>query len=367
MNDVYTFCERIIDMMKRLQINHAMATLVLLLLVQPVFGQVNDQAYLKSNPTEAIRGLIDDITSTTVVIRANGTPRTLPANQIFRIQFANAPADLLQAAAAYRRGQLNEAKTGLQGINLGEIQDKWVKEEIAFMLASIDAKSALAGEGDKNAAGTLLIGFINDYANSFHQFEAIELFADLAYSVGQFQTAGEYYQRMVDSPWLEMQNYGRLRLAHAMAGQGQFGQALTEYETVAQLDATTPELRAIVAEAQAGRARCLGETGKASEGITVIEKIIADNNPKTQKKLYAQAYNAQGVCYRKNNQNKDAILAFLHTHLIFNQDPDAHAESLYHLTQLWESESKADRASSTKTLLQQKYAGTFWENKLRNQ
>jgi hypothetical protein len=37
------------------------------------------------------------------------------------------------------------------------------------------------------------------------------------------------------------------------------------------------------------------------------------------------------------------------------------------LTQLWEAESKADRASSTKTLLQQKYAGTFWENKLRNQ
>ena len=235
------------------------------------------------------------------------------------------------------------------------------------MLASIDAKSALTGDGDKNAAGTLLIGFINDYANSFHQFEAIELFADLAYSVGQFQTAGEYYQRMVDSPWPEMQNYGRLRLAHAMAGQGQFGQALTEYETVAQQDATTSELRAIVAEAQAGRARCLGETGKAAEGITAIEKIISDNNPKTQKKLYAQAYNAQGVCYRKNNQNKEAILAFLHTHLIFNQDPDAHAESLYHLTQLWEAESKADRASSTKTLLQQKYAGTFWENKLRNQ
>ena len=78
--------------MKRLHINQAMATLILLFLVQPVFGQVNDQAYLKSNPTEAIRGLIDEITSTTVVIRVNGTPRTLAANQIFRIQFANAPA-----------------------------------------------------------------------------------------------------------------------------------------------------------------------------------------------------------------------------------------------------------------------------------
>jgi tetratricopeptide (TPR) repeat protein len=311
--------------------------------------------------------LIDEITSTEVVIRVNGNPRRLAANQIFRIQFANAPADLLQAAAAYRRGQFNEAKTGLQGVNVGEIQDKWVKEEIAFMLASIDAKSALAGEGDKNAAGTLLLGFINDYAGSFHHFEAVELFADLAYSVGQFKTAAEYYQKMVASPWEEMKVYGTLRLAHATVGLGSFAEALAQYDQVAGYNATTPLQQAIVAEAKAGRARCLGETGKAAEGIVAVEEIIADNDPKTQKKLYAQAYNAQGVCYRKSNKNKDAILAFLHTHLIFNQDPDAHAESLFHLTQLWEAESKADRASGTKTLLQQKYAGTFWENKLRNQ
>ena len=367
MNNANAFFERIMRMMKRFQINRLVATLIVLFLIQPVFGQVNDQAYLKSSPAEAIRGLIDDITSTEVVIRVNGNPRRLPANQIFRIQFANAPADLLQAAAAYRRGQFNEAKTGLQGVNLDDIQDKWVKEEIAFMLASIDAKSALAGEGDKNAAGTLLIGFINDYANSFHHFEAVELFADLAYSVGQFKTAAEYYQKMVASPWEEMKVYGTLRLAHATVGQAAFAEALTQYDQVAGYNATTPTQQVIVAEAKAGRARCLGETGKAAEGIAAVEKIIADNDPKTQKKLYAQAYNAQGVCYRKSNQNKDAILAFLHTHLIFNQDPDAHAESLYHLTQLWEAESKADRASSTKTLLQQKYTGTFWENKLRNQ
>ena len=235
------------------------------------------------------------------------------------------------------------------------------------MLASIDAKSALAGEGDKNAAGTLLLGFINDYAGSFHHFEAVELFADLAYSVGQFKTAAEYYQKMVASPWEEMKVYGTLRLAHATVGQGSFAEALAQYDQVAGYNATTPSQQAIVAEAKAGRARCLGETGKAAEGIVAVEEIIADNDPKTQKKLYAQAYNAQGVCYRKSNKNKDAILAFLHTHLIFNQDPDAHAESLFHLTQLWEAESKADRASGTKTLLQQKYAGTFWENKLRNQ
>ena len=157
-------------MMKRIQINALVATLALLVLAQPVWGQVTDQAYLKSNPNEAIRGLIDSVSSTEVVIRANGTARRLAANTIFRIQFANAPADLLQAAAAYRRGQFNEAKTGLAGINLGEIKDKWVKEEIAFMLASIDAKNALAGEGDKNAAGTLLIGFINDNADSYNYY-----------------------------------------------------------------------------------------------------------------------------------------------------------------------------------------------------
>ncbi len=353
--------------MKRIQIHVLGATLSLLFLIQPAFGQVNDQAYLKSNPKEAIRGLIDNISSTEVVIRVNGAPRQLPANEIFRIQFANAPADLLQAAAAYRRGQFNEAKTGLAGVNLAEINDKWVKEEIAFMLASIDAKSALAGEGDKNAAGTLLVQFIGEYANSFHYYEAVELFADLAFSVGQFQTAGENYQKLANAPWPQMKVFGTLRLAHANVGQGQFDDALAKFEQVAGYNATTPEQQALVAEAQAGRARCLGETGKAQEGIAAVEKIITDNDPKTQKTLFAQAYNAQGVCYRSSSQNKDAILAFLHVHLIFNQNQDAHAEALYHLTQLWEAESKADRAASTKSLLREKYAGTFWEQKLRNQ
>ncbi len=353
--------------MKRIQINALVATLALLVLGQPVWGQVNDQVYLKSSPNEAVRGLVDAVSSKEVVIRVNGTPRQLAANTIFRIQFANAPADLLQAAAAYRRGQFNEAKTGLAGINVNDIKDKWVKEEIAFMLASIDAKNALAGEGDKNAAGTLLIGFINDNPDSFHHYESVELFADLAFSVGQFQTAADYYKRMVESPWEEMKLYGTLRMANAKVGLESFADALTQFEQVANYSATTPEQQAIVAEAQAGRARCLGETGKAAEGIAIVEKIIADNDEKTQKKLFAQAYNALGVCYRKNNQDKDAILAFLHTSQIYNQDPDTHAEALYHLTQLWEAQSRADNAAAVKSLLREKYAGTFWENKLRNQ
>ena len=95
MNNASAFFERIMRMMKRFQINRLVATLIVLFLIQPVFGQVSDQAYLKSSPAEAIRGLIDDITSTEVVIRVNGNPRRLPANQIFRIQFANADTHAL--------------------------------------------------------------------------------------------------------------------------------------------------------------------------------------------------------------------------------------------------------------------------------
>ena len=107
------------------------------------------------------------------------------------------------------------------------------------------------------------------------------------------------------------------------------------------------------------------QTGKAAAGIALTDKLIKDNDPKTQKQLFAQAYNAQGVCYRSNKQPKDAILAFLHTHLIFNESADAHAESLYHLSQLWSEVSKADRAQDSKRLLREKYAGTFWEQKSR--
>jgi len=330
-------------------------------------AQVNDQIYLLSNPGESIKGLIDAVSASDVTVRVNGVPRKLPANDVQRIQFADSPTELLQAAAMFRKGQLKDARTELGNLNLAEVNNKWIQQDVAYMLAFIETRSALAGDGDKNSAGTLLVAFLKNHSDSYHYFEAVELFGDLAYVVGSFDMAAQQYTILSKSPWPGLQVRGTLRLANSTVGKGDYAAALGMFEKVAGISATTPELQLTVSEARAGQARCLGETGKPAEGIALANVLIKDNDPKTQKPLFAQAYNAQGICYRSSQKPKDAILAFLHTHLIFNESPDAHAEALFHLSQLWDEVNKADRAQDTKRLLREKYAGTYWEQKSRSE
>ena len=353
-------------MIKRLQLMKLLLLSCLFLVATTaVQAQVDDQIYLISSPSSSVKGKIDSITKNEVTVRVNGVPRKLAANDISRIQFLDSSIEVLQASAMFRKGQLKDARAELAKVNLGEIQNNFIKQEVAYMLAAVDARSALAGDGDKNQAGNLLVAFLQQHTDSFHYYEVVELFGDLAYVVGSFDKAAEQYTILTTSPWKGLQIKGTLRLANSTVGKGEFANALVMFEKVAAVQATTPLMQSTVSEAKAGQARCLGETGKAAAGIALTDKLIKDNDPKTQKQLFAQAYNAQGVCYRSNKQPKDAILAFLHTHLIFNESADAHAESLYHLSQLWSEVSKADRAQDSKNLLKERYGGTFWEQKSR--
>jgi len=355
-------------MIKRLQLIKLVLLSSLVLVGTPaVQAQVKDQIYLISDTDDSVKGLIDSITKNEVTVRVSGVQRKLAANTVSRIQFLDSPSEVLKAAAMFRKGQLKDARAELVKVNLTTIQNDFVKQEVAYMLAAVDARSALAGDGDKMQAGSVLVSFLQQHADSYHYYEIVELCGDLAYAMGRFDIADEQYTLLTTSPWTALKIKGTLRLASSTVGKGEYAAALVMFEKVAAVPVTTPLMQATVSEAKAGQARCLGETGKAAAGIALTDKLIKDNNPKTQKQLFAKAYNAQGICYRRNKQPKDAILAFLHTHLIFNESADAHAESLYHLSQLWGEVSKADRAQESKDLLRSKYAGTFWELKSREE
>ncbi len=68
-------------------------------------------------------------------------------------------------------------------------------------------------------------------------------------------------------------------------------------------------------------------------------------------------YNAQGASYEAGGDNEGAIMAYLHTHLMFSAQPDAHAEALKRLIELWPLVGNPDRAAAARQELQQRYPG----------
>ena len=82
-----------------------------------------------------------------------------------------------------------------------------------------------------------------------------------------------------------------------------------------------------------------------------------------EKDLFARVYNARGAAFRQADQPKDAVLAYLHTDKLFNQNEDAHAEALYYLSQLWEQLNKSDRAKQDRQLLRTRYGDSVWAKK----
>ena len=73
---------------------------------------------------------------------------------------------------------------------------------------------------------------------------------------------------------------------------------MAAYDLILSSGLNTPEAVEQKMQATVGRAVCLAATGKHDEGITIIEDLIAKNDP-NDASLFGRAYNALGACYLK--------------------------------------------------------------------
>ena len=82
--------------------------------------------------------------------------------------------------------------------------------------------------------------------------------------------------------------------------------------------------------------------------------------PDDQQATLARAWNCIGDCQRAGNNEKAALMAYLHVDILYAGAPAEHAESLYWLTTLWESAGHPERSVDAKSRLQAQYASSKW-------
>ncbi len=303
--------------------------------------------------------VMGDVTETSaeeVTVKLRGTATKIPVNEIDTIRYSDEPARLSNARTAIEAGRYEDAVTGLESINLDEIKSPFIKQDVQFYTALAKARIALAG-ADPDAiveAGRLMAGFVKDHPNSYHYLQACEIVGDMLVAAGKYTPSQDYYGRVANAPWPDYKMRAGVALGRALLAEGKTDEALKYFENVLATEASGESAAGQRLAATLGKARCQAEAGQSDEAIKLVEEVIDKGNPE-QADLYAQAYNAQGLAYRKAGRNQDALLAYLHVDVLYFTSAKEHIEALENLIELWEEVQQPERADEATQILQERY------------
>lgn len=311
----------------------------------------------------SMSGEITEITPIEVTInRAGDKTDKVPVNEIDSIRFDGEPAQMIQVRNAITAGRFQDALKFLDKIDAAAVENENVKCDMEFYKALANARLALGGTGSIADAGKAMNKFVKDYANSYHYLLANETIGDLLVGSAAYDKAEPFYKKVEDTaPWPDYKMRAGVAKGRTLVKQGKAAEALPVFDSVLKLaDGQQGDLVARQKlMAQVGKAECLAATGAFDEGVTLIETLIGEANPE-ETELHALAYNALGNCHRKAGRPKDARRAFLHVHLLFSAYPEAHAEALANLVELWKELGDGERSLEAQGILQGRYANSKW-------
>lgn len=327
-----------------------------------VHAQSLDSVYTTKGGVPSKGTITDAMTKDEVTLDMAGVPRKFPTNEVARIVYGDEPGELTNARNSVVAKNYNSALEELKKLTPEVLVRPHMQQDAAYYRALCELRLAMTEGGDKTKAEADMLKFVQTSPNNYHFYDAAELLGDLAASSGKYDAAVRYYTPISRAPFPDYQMRANNASARALVAQKLFPDALTRFEAVLASDLATAEAAQQKMFASVGKAQCLGETGKPDEGVKMLEDIIAKNDPQDAK-LFARSYNALGACHLKASRPKDALLAYLHTDVLFYADGDAHAEALYWLTKLWTDMNKADRATECRKTLRERYAGSIWSTK----
>jgi tetratricopeptide (TPR) repeat protein len=340
----------------RLSITLAIAAAAATLFATTAHAQT-DQIFARGGAP--ISGRVTEMGRDQVTLEVSGVGRPFQVNEIQRIRYGDEPTELGNARNAVLQRNYNLALSELRKLDGRPAARDLVQQDIEFYKALCLARQAMTEGGDKNAAMAAMRNFARVAPQNYHFYEAAEVLGDLAMAAGRFPEAEQFYRPLSEAPWADYKMRANIAIGRAQIAQKKFDEALSRFEDVIRSEQASPEAAQQKLLATAGKAVCLAETGKPDDGIALLNDIIAKNDPEN-KALFARVYNALGVCQLRAGRPKEAVIAFLHTDILYFEEPDAHAEALYHLSKLWSDVNRSDRAVAARNTLRERYAGSVW-------
>jgi tetratricopeptide (TPR) repeat protein len=297
---------------------------------------------------------------------SDGQTQQVGLDAIREVQFGGEPQSLRNARGLLLRGRGVEAREEVAKIEKDDLEgaDPLVLAEIDFVRAAADARAAIDSGGDLAAAARTVSGYLAKHAGSHHFFPMQELLGDLLARSGNADGALAAYRQLETGPPAVKVRATAAR-AGLLLGQGKVDDALAEYDAAIALAGTEESAKSQRRTAVLGRARCLSAKGKADDAIALVLEIVNEADPE-ERELLARAYGVLGATYQAmGGKDQDALIQYLTIDLVYNTLPDAHAEALFRLGELWEKGNHPERAREARQTLKASYPSSPWTAKLQ--
>jgi len=318
-----------------------------------------DQIYT-STSEKAYFGKIVSMTATVINFEPQRTgPTEIPANEITRIIFENSPQALFDAQKAILDSDYEKAIDVLKK-ETTEDKRREVAEEIVFCRAYSKAQLAISGAADPVEAAKQMFAFITNSSSNFHYLKACELMGDICVTLGKFADAQKYYAKLGQAPWPDYKIRAQVALGRSYLAQDNAAAADKAYDDALNIDAPGELAEAQRTAARIGKARCMVLTGKTDLALRSLNEILDRTEEKHGEEINAMAYNALGTALRKAGKPKEAILAFLHVHLVYYTQSDLDAEAVANLEKLFIETHKQNHALEMREILNEKYKNSRW-------
>lgn len=291
-----------------------------------------------------------------VELEQRGKTLEISVVEIKSIRFDGEPPQLDQARLSYLAGGYETALGHLKAI-AGQAGDDPIGQEIRYYSFLCQARLAIAGSGDPTKAYGRLFSFVRKYRDSIHFYEAVETLGDLKVAAGEFDKAEQMYAQIAKAPLQRLKLRGRLLASRVSQTRGDHAEAIRRFDTVARASGQTDEFADIERAAKLGKAVSLASSERLDDGLTLVKEVVKKLSEEDTI-ANAAAYNALGRCYEAAGQPTDALFAYLHTDLLFSDDPAKHAEALGRLVDLWKEAGKPDAAREALERLRREHAAS---------
>jgi tetratricopeptide (TPR) repeat protein len=346
--------------------NHPLRCLAVLLLVS---AQASAIDVVVRTGGQRDGGKITKSTKTEVTITKQvGGDTVVPVNEIVSIEWDGAPATMALGRASLAAGQLDSAEKQLQQAltESAGSDNAGLRGDLDFMLARVFALRAMADASKAADAAAKLKAFLGSNRDHYRTFDAQLLSGDVALAAGDYPAAIAAYTNVAGAPWKDYQMAAQIGQGRVLLAQNNIDGAKKEFDAVASAPADTPAQKSRRLEALLGQARCLQAQQQYQPAVEALDKVI-DESTAADTRIQAEAYVRQGDCYAAlGGSPKDAIMAYLHVDVIpaLSKESDLHAESLYHLSQLWKQAGQEERARDAAETLRGQYPESAWAKKL---